>query len=98
MEKISNGILEVQVSETGAELRSIRKDAYEREIALLETHSTALAAALCGVKGTVITLDRRRGWSDPLERSLFASAIGKETLESLISAIEASLPSFRSYF
>ena len=78
--------------------RSIRKDAYEREIALLETHSTALAAALCGVKGTVITLDRRRGWSDPLERSLFASAIGKETLESLISAIEESLPSFRSYF
>ena len=29
MEKISNGILEVQIAETGAELRSIRKDGAE---------------------------------------------------------------------
>ena len=44
--------------------RTIRKDAYERELKLLDTHKTAVAAALNGVKGSVLTLERRRGWAD----------------------------------
>ena len=77
--------------------RSIRKDAYEREIRILETHSTSFAASLSGVKGTVLTLEKRRGWKSPIERSLFSSRISGKTLDALLSAIEESLPLFRSY-
>ena len=78
--------------------RAVRKDAYEREIGLLAEHKTAIAASLNGIKGTVLTLERRRGWQDPLDRSLFASSITRDTLDSLIAAIEKSLPAFRDYF
>ena len=78
--------------------REKRESAYRRELKLLETHKTAIAAALNGVKGTVLTLEKRRGWDDPIERSLFSSAISKKTLEALLSAMEDSLPMFRRYF
>ena len=78
--------------------REKRECAYRRELKLLETHKTAVAAALNGVKGTVLTLEKRRGWDDPIERSLFSSAISKKTLEALLSAMEDSLPMFRRYF
>ena len=78
--------------------RAVRRDAYERETGILAEHKTAIAASLNGIKGTVLTLERRRGWKDPLDRSLFASSITRETLDSLIAAIEKSLPAFRDYF
>ena len=78
--------------------RAVRRDAYERETGILAEHKTAIAASLNGIKGTMLTLERRRGWKDPLDRSLFASSITRETLDSLIAAIEKSLPAFRDYF
>ena len=78
--------------------RKIREDAYRKEIKLLETHKTAIAAALNGVKGSVITLERRRGWADPIDRSLFSSAISHKTLDALLSAMADSLPLFHKYF
>ena len=78
--------------------RAVRQMAYQEEIALLEEHKTALAASLNGVKGTVLLLERKRGWNDPLDRSLFASAIDGKILDGLISAIVDSLPVFRKYF
>ena len=78
--------------------RSIRKDAFEREIRILGEHKTALAAALNGVKGTVLILEKRRGWKSPIERSLFSSRITGKALDALIGALEESLPMFRSYF
>ena len=77
--------------------REIRKEAFEREISLLEAHSASFAAALGGVKGTVLTLERRRGWKSPVERSLFSSRITEKTLDALLSVIEESLPLFRDY-
>ena len=82
----------------GARSRSVRKDAFEREVKLLSEHKQAVAAALNGVKGTVLTLERKRGWSDPLDRSLFSSSITHEILDSLLSVIRSSLPMFRDYF
>ncbi len=78
--------------------RAVRKDAFEKEIELLSEHRAAIAASLNGVKGTVLTLEKRRGWNDPLERSLFSSAIDGRIMESLLSAIKSSLPVFRDYF
>ena len=78
--------------------RTIRKDSYERELQLLDTHKTAVAAALNGVKGSVLTLERRRGWADPLDRSLFSSAISRKTLDALLGAMRESLPLFHHYF
>ncbi len=77
--------------------RSVRKDAFEREIKILEDNRTALAAALNGVKGTTLLLEKRRGWKDPLDRSLFYSRITHKTLDALISALEDSREMFGDY-
>ncbi len=77
--------------------RAVRKDAFERELKILEEHKVALAAALNGVKGTVLLLEKRRGWNDPLERSVFTSRITMKALESLIGALEDSREMFRDY-
>ncbi len=78
--------------------RAVRRDAFEREVSILKEHQVALAAALNGVKGTVLILEKRRGWKDPLERSAFSSRISMKALDALIAALEESLPVFRSYF
>ncbi len=77
--------------------RSVRKDAFEREIRILNASEDALAACLNGVKGTVLLLEKRRGWKDPVERSLFRSRMKKETLDALISALEDSRDMFWEY-
>ncbi|MDY5931908.1 MAG: M3 family oligoendopeptidase [Candidatus Ornithospirochaeta sp.] len=77
--------------------RSVRKIAFERELKVLEEHGTALAASLNGVKGTVLTLERRRHWDDPVDSSLFSSRITRKALDSLIASLEEALPMFRHY-
>jgi pepF/M3 family oligoendopeptidase len=56
-----------------------------------------LAAALNGVKGFSVSLDRRRGWEGPLEKAREQSRISKATLDSLLLAMEESLPAWRRY-
>ena len=77
--------------------RSVRKNAYEREIKILDANKTAIAAALNGVKGTALLLEKRRGWADPLDRSCNTARISRKALSALISALEESLPIFRDY-
>lgn len=77
--------------------REVRKAAYEREIKILKENEIALAAALNGVKGTTLMLEKRKGWKDPIDRSLFASRITHKTLDALISALEDSREMFRDY-
>lgn len=78
--------------------RDARKKAFEQELKLLDNHKTAIAASLNGIKGTVLALERRRGWMDPLDRSLFSSCIDRGILDSLIEAIRDALPMFHDYF
>ena len=78
--------------------RDVRKKAFGEELALLKRHSSSFAYALSGVKGSVLTLDAKRGWEDPLDRSLSESRISKRTFDALISVIEDSLPIFHEYF
>ena len=49
------------------------------------------------MKGTTITLDKKRGYKDPLERSVKQARITDTVLEALIGSIESYLPMFRRY-
>jgi oligoendopeptidase F len=76
----------------------VRRRAYEAEIRAWETVREPLAACLNGVKGSVITLYKRRGRSDPLHETLDQARIDRETLEALLSAMRASFPMIRRYW
>jgi pepF/M3 family oligoendopeptidase len=75
----------------------VRRRAYEAELALLADHAAPIAAALNGVKGQVVALGPRRGWSDPLDASLFTSNIDRQTLDALLAAARAAFPDLRRY-
>jgi pepF/M3 family oligoendopeptidase len=75
----------------------IRRRAYEAELAAWETVREPLAAALNGVKGGMVTVDKRRGRKDALHGSLDASRIDRETLNTLLSVMQDSFPIFRRY-
>jgi oligoendopeptidase F len=60
--------------------RSIRQKAFEAELEVWKHHEIALASALNGVKGTTLTLDSRRGYASPLERSAFQARISGQSL------------------
>lgn len=77
--------------------RNIRKDAFEREIKVLKEHEIALSASINGVKGTVLLLEKRRGWESPLDRSITTSRISQKALDALIGALEDSRPMFHDY-
>lgn len=76
---------------------TVRRRAYEAELAAWESVREPLAAALNGVKGSVLTVDKRRGRIDALHSSLDRSRIDRETLETLLSVMQNSFPMFRKY-
>ncbi len=75
----------------------VRRRAYEAELAAWETVKEPLAAAMNGVKGATLTLARRRGRRDPLHEALDSARIDQATLDAMMSAIQAALPTFRRY-
>ena len=75
----------------------LRRRAYEAEMAAWDSVRESLAAALNGVKGSAIILDRRRGRQDALHASLDTSRIDRETLETMLSVMQESFPIFRRY-
>ena len=56
-----------------------------------------MAACLNGVKGTALTLARRRGWPSVLDWSIDDNRIDRPTLDALLGAIDEALPVFRRY-
>ncbi|AEE17944.1 M3 family oligoendopeptidase [Treponema brennaborense] len=77
--------------------RDVRRAAWQTEIKLLQSMQIPIAAALNNLKGTTVTLNRRRGWEQALDRSLAAARMSRATLDALIGAIEDSLPLWRRY-
>ncbi|MCS7010473.1 MAG: M3 family oligoendopeptidase [Anaerolineales bacterium] len=77
---------------------SVRKRAYEAELKAWESVREPLAACLNGVKGWANTLNRRRGRTDALHQALDLARIDRSTLEAMLSAMQASFPTFRRYF
>jgi pepF/M3 family oligoendopeptidase len=76
----------------------VRRRAFEAELAAWERVREPLAACLNGVKGTVNTLNARRGRVDCLHQSLDQSRIDRETLEAMLGVMHDSFPAFRRYF
>ncbi len=75
-----------------------RRRGYEAEMIAWESVKEPLAAALNGVKGTVNTLNLRRGREDALHSAIDDARIDRATLETMLEAMEASFPIFRRYF
>jgi pepF/M3 family oligoendopeptidase len=75
-----------------------RHRAYDAENAAWDSVRETLAACLNGVKGEVITLNKRRGRKDALESAIEQARIDRPTLEAMLTAMEASFPMFRKYF
>jgi len=76
---------------------AVRRSAYEAEIAAWETVKEPLAAAMNGVKGTQVSLNKRRGRTDALHGPLDQSRIDRETLETMLGVMQDSFPVFRQY-
>ena len=77
--------------------RDLRHRAWQAELGAWEAHALPIAAALNGVKGQVLTLGARRNWADPLDESLFWSAIDREILDVMVAEARAAFPDFRRY-
>lgn len=75
----------------------VRRRSYEAELAAWESVKEPLAAALNGVKGAKLTLDRRRGRTDALHSALDDARLDRPTLEAMLGAMQAAFPSFRRY-
>ncbi len=76
----------------------VRKKGYEKEMQAWKSVEEPLAAALNGIKGTVITLNKRRGRKDAIESAIDMARIDRETLDAMLSAMLDSFPVFRRYF
>ncbi|HTU25629.1 MAG TPA: M3 family oligoendopeptidase [Pirellulales bacterium] len=76
---------------------ALRERAYRAEQAGWESIRTTVAACLNGVKGTALTLARRRGWPSVLDASIDDNRIDRPTLDALLGAIDEALPMFRRY-
>jgi pepF/M3 family oligoendopeptidase len=77
--------------------RDLRQRAWRAELDAWEAHALPIAAALNGVKGQVLTLGTRRNWADPLDESLFWSAIDRQILDVMIEEARAAFSDFRRY-
>ena len=76
----------------------IRRRAFDVEIASWESVREPLAACLNGVKGTSITLNKKRGREDSLHQALDQARIDRATLETMMEVMKGSFPMFRRYF
>ena len=76
---------------------NIRQRAAEAEVAAWASIREALTAALNGVKGTMVTLNKRRGRTDALHAALDQARIDRATLDMIFSVIRDYLPSFHRF-
>ncbi len=76
---------------------AVRRAAYDAEMAAWPTVATVSAAALNGVKGEAVTVNGRRGWSTPVDASLFANHVDRDTFDAMQQAVTESLPDFHGW-
>ncbi len=77
---------------------SVRRRGYEAELKAWTGVREPLAAAMNGIKGEVIALNRRRGRPNALHSALEMARIDRETLDAMLGAMVDSFPTFRHYF
>ena len=77
--------------------RAVRKRAFDKELEAWKSMEIPLAAALNGVKGFTVILDRRRKYESPLDHAARQARISRATLDAQISTMEHNLGIFRGY-
>ena len=75
----------------------VREAAFRAELTAWQANAVPVAAALNAIKGETLALGARRGWDDPLDPVLEASAVERAAFEAMQAAVDASLPDFRRY-
>ena len=75
-----------------------RQRAYHTENKAWDSVRESLAACMNGIKGEVITLNKRRGREDALHSALDQARIDRNTLDAMLGAMQACFPKFRQYF
>ena len=75
----------------------VRKSAYEAELKMYDAIKEPIAFSLNHIKKEVLTTSQLRGFESPLEHTLEASRMSRETLDALLEAIREYLPNFRKY-
>ena len=76
---------------------AVRRAAYDAEMLTWPNVAPACAAAMNGVKGEANVVNRRRGWTSPLDASLFGNSVSRATFDAMHHAVVASLPDFRAW-
>ncbi len=76
---------------------SVRRAAYDAELAAWPTIEVPVAAAMNAIKGEANSVNRRRNWDSPLDASLFANSVSRATFDAMQSAVTAALPDFRRW-
>ena len=89
-------VIQLRALATNAD-RETRRKAYEAELKVWKEHEIAFCYALNSIKGTSISLEKRRNWESPIDRSIAGARISRKTLDALIGTLEKNLPMFRSY-
>jgi pepF/M3 family oligoendopeptidase len=77
---------------------SVRRRAYETELAAWGSVREPVAFALNSVKGAAVTLSKRRGFDGVLHASLERNRMDQETLDALLGSMKDSFSMFRRYF
>ena len=76
---------------------TVRKAAYEAEIACYDRIKDSVAFALNSIKLETISDCKLRGYDSPLARTLKHSDMKRETLDAMLSAMDDYLPKFWQY-
>lgn len=76
---------------------SVRKDAYEAEIASYKKLELPMSYCLNSIKMEARTMAKARGYASVLDMTLEQNRMDRETLEAMITAIREYLPHFRRY-
>lgn len=76
---------------------TVRKSAYEAELASYNKIKDAMSFSLNNIKQQVITECELRGYDSPLDYTLQQAGMKRETLEAMLSEMERFMPKFREY-
>ena len=76
---------------------TVRKDAYEAELACYEKIKDSVAFSLNSIKLQVINSSRLRGFESPLDEALYRARMKRETLDALLESMNEYMPIFRKY-
>ena len=76
---------------------SVRKDAYEAEIASYKKIELPMSYCLNAIKMEARTIAKAKGFASVLDMTLDQNRMDRETLDAMITAIQEYLPHFRRY-